>query len=210
MAKSPNPSADEKPNRKRESILDAAARVFQDEGYEGASMDRIAEVAGASKRTVYNHFPSKETLFQAVVERFVVEMTALKRIPYDRFRSLEEQLGEFADAELSLVGNPQWLGLTKVLLSVFVRDPVLARDTMGRYAGGESSLTAWIRAAEADGRLSAAEPALASGVFSAMLTGAFTWPAILQTPLGSEASKVLKRELIETFLSRYQKQRPEG
>ena len=54
---------------KRDIILDAATMAFRDEGYECTSMDRIAELAGASKRTVYNHFGSKEALFQAVVER---------------------------------------------------------------------------------------------------------------------------------------------
>lgn len=203
MNKGPSPLAEEKPNPKRDSILDAAAGVFQDEGYDRASMDRIAEVAGASKRTVYNYFPAKETLFQAVVARFVAEMAALKRVPYDRLRSLEDQLGDFADAELALVDNPQWFGLVKVLLSAFVLDPQLARDTVARFEGGDGSLTTWIRAAAADGRLSVGEPALAAAVFSAMLTGAFTWPAVLQAPVGAEAAPLLKRELIETFLSRY-------
>ena len=60
-------------SRKRESIIDAAIRAFQEDGFDNTSMDRIAEVAGASKRTVYNHFESKEDLFGAVVERFMGE-----------------------------------------------------------------------------------------------------------------------------------------
>ena len=55
-----------RPNAKRKTILDAAMAAFRDDGYESASMDRIAELAGASKRTVYNHFGSKEALFQAI------------------------------------------------------------------------------------------------------------------------------------------------
>ena len=62
---------------KRDSILEAAIRAFRDVGYECTSMDRIAELAGASKRTVYNHFPSKEALFQAVVARLFDDAVAL-------------------------------------------------------------------------------------------------------------------------------------
>ena len=47
-------------SKKRLAILDGAIRVFIENGYETSSMDRIAEAAGVSKRTVYNHFPSKE------------------------------------------------------------------------------------------------------------------------------------------------------
>jgi TetR/AcrR family transcriptional regulator of autoinduction and epiphytic fitness len=55
---------------KRDAILAAATRVFLRHGYEGASMDLVAQEAGAARRTLYNQFPSgKEELFRAVVER---------------------------------------------------------------------------------------------------------------------------------------------
>ncbi|HCT25152.1 MAG TPA: TetR family transcriptional regulator, partial [Stenotrophomonas sp.] len=41
-------------DRKREAIVRAAVEEFRASGYEATSMDRIAEVAGVSKRTVYN------------------------------------------------------------------------------------------------------------------------------------------------------------
>jgi TetR/AcrR family transcriptional regulator of autoinduction and epiphytic fitness len=55
-------------DRKREAIVRAAVEEFRASGYEATSMDRIAEVAGVSKRTVYNHFPSKEALFSMILE----------------------------------------------------------------------------------------------------------------------------------------------
>ena len=48
--------------RKRCAILEAAAEEFQANGFEGTSMDRVAERAGVSKRTIYNHFENKEAL----------------------------------------------------------------------------------------------------------------------------------------------------
>lgn len=56
-------------DRKRAAILDAAVRQFRAAGFDNTSMDRIADAANVSKRTVYNHFPSKELLFAAIVER---------------------------------------------------------------------------------------------------------------------------------------------
>lgn len=52
---------------KRAQILTGAAAVFAADGYDGASMARIAAVAGVSKGTLYNHFDSKAALFSAYV-----------------------------------------------------------------------------------------------------------------------------------------------
>ncbi|MFJ3200196.1 TetR/AcrR family transcriptional regulator [Streptomyces sp. NPDC086989] len=52
--------------RKREAILEAARTVFLREGF-GAGVDQLAAEAGVSKVTIYNHFGSKENLFNAVI-----------------------------------------------------------------------------------------------------------------------------------------------
>src|ERR1700678_761109 len=54
-----------------ERILDAAGRVFLEHGFQGASVDEIAEVASAGKPTIYARFPNKQALFTAVIERLV-------------------------------------------------------------------------------------------------------------------------------------------
>lgn len=192
-------------SEKRKTILAAAITAFTDEGFDSASMDRIAELAGASKRTVYNHFPSKDDLFQAVIDEFGKEMHSLKLIRYDSGRTLEEQLEDFADAELAVVNDQTWLGFIKVLLTVFIRDPKLAKKTMARHAPVEDTMATWMRAAAADGKLSIEDPSLASSVLSSMLGGAFTWPAVYQGGLDPRGIPALKKELIETFLCRYRK-----
>jgi AcrR family transcriptional regulator len=52
---------------KRAAVLDAARAVFGREGYSRSSIDAIAGEAGVSTRTIYNHFPSKEELFNVVL-----------------------------------------------------------------------------------------------------------------------------------------------
>lgn len=190
---------------KRKSIIDAAVKVFLEEGFEHASMDRISEVAVASKRTVYNHFPRKEDLLKAVIELFADEMGALKNIPYDGYRPLEEQLGEFADAEISVVQNPTWIGLIRLLLSVFTSYPDLAKEAMLKHATSEDGLMKWVRAATDDGKLATTDYSLASRVFSAMLGGAFTWPAVYRGGVAGHIPTELKHEIIEVFLARYKK-----
>ncbi len=54
---------------RRERILDAALEVFTRRGYREATMDEVAEVAATSKGGLYFHFPGKETLFLALLDR---------------------------------------------------------------------------------------------------------------------------------------------
>ncbi|MDN4614187.1 TetR/AcrR family transcriptional regulator [Leifsonia sp. F6_8S_P_1B] len=58
----------ERAERTRLAILDAAAVEFDAHGYEGARLDRIIERTGATKGAVYFHFPSKLAIARALVE----------------------------------------------------------------------------------------------------------------------------------------------
>jgi AcrR family transcriptional regulator len=54
-------------SRKRTMIVDAALRAFLENGYAESSVNRIAEEAGVSIKTLYRHFESKDDLFSAVM-----------------------------------------------------------------------------------------------------------------------------------------------
>jgi TetR/AcrR family transcriptional regulator of autoinduction and epiphytic fitness len=190
-------------SRKRHEILDAAIREFQAVGYDNTSMDRIAESAGASKRTVYNHFASKELLFQAAFDRLKDELQELKSIPYDPERGLAEQLGEFVEAKRAVASNPAWLGLMKVATTVFIANPDMARETMARLAEEEDRLVSWLRDATADGRMNVEDPARAAQVFWAMVSGGFYWPSLYLGPVDEEAAAPLKEDMLTMFLARY-------
>lgn len=53
---------------RREAIVEAAATLFKETGYERASMNELARRLGGSKATLYSYFPSKEALLVAVVK----------------------------------------------------------------------------------------------------------------------------------------------
>ena len=54
----------------RTRILDAAANVFADKGYHEARMDEIVSASQTSKGGVYHHFPSKNYIFFALIDKF--------------------------------------------------------------------------------------------------------------------------------------------
>jgi TetR/AcrR family transcriptional regulator, regulator of autoinduction and epiphytic fitness len=197
-------------SKKRNAILDAAIQGFRDEGYETVSMDRIADIAQASKRTVYNHFESKEALFQAVVERFMEEVSVLKQITYDSKRTLADQLSEFADAKVKAMANPTWQGLLKVAMGVFIRDPELAKRTMSKAEAGQDTFVTWLIAAKKDKKLKFKKPDLTAEIFWSLVSGALFWPQLFHGPMPKRHIKLLKDEIVETFLSRYSEKMGDG
>ncbi len=61
---------DERSERSRTAILDAALELFSHRGYGATSMRDIARKAGVSTGSVYHHFAEKEVLFQTLLEQF--------------------------------------------------------------------------------------------------------------------------------------------
>src|SRR5215472_9947983 len=100
-----------------ERILDAAKKVFLGRGFEGASIDEIAEVARAGKPTIYARFPGKEALFAAVMARHVREnIGSFASIAPTGVR-LEERLASIATAILHQVLSPGTIGLCRASIA---------------------------------------------------------------------------------------------
>lgn len=79
MARKPatNPRKSASQERSRltvEALLEATARVLMKDGYDRASTNKIAAVAGVSIGSLYQYFPSKEALVAAVIDRHMHEM----------------------------------------------------------------------------------------------------------------------------------------
>ena len=60
----------------REALIDAAAELFAERGYQGASLDEIAEAAGFTRGAIYSNFEGKEDLFLSVMARRNDELLA--------------------------------------------------------------------------------------------------------------------------------------
>ena len=66
----------------RRALLDAAARAFAVHGYDRTNIDRVSESAGLAKGTIYNYFPSKQAIFNAVlVEACTLAAESVDAIP---------------------------------------------------------------------------------------------------------------------------------
>jgi len=57
------------PDERRALIVDAAARAFAEQGYDGATLEAIAAAAGVTKPVLYRHFSSKKDMYMALLRR---------------------------------------------------------------------------------------------------------------------------------------------
>lgn len=114
---------------KTQAILDGAMQEFLEHGYAGARVDKIVAAAGVSKATVYRHFPDKEALFTALIQR-MASRKELFRI--EKFQSFEEEpasfLKRYANSMLdNVAGDPQILTFLRIIIGESGRFPELAR-----------------------------------------------------------------------------------
>jgi AcrR family transcriptional regulator len=74
---------EERAERARTQILDAALKLFAHRGYGATTVREIAEAAGLSHGNVYYHFPDKEVIFHALLQRYM-DAIAQPDFPFNR------------------------------------------------------------------------------------------------------------------------------
>ncbi len=94
-----------------DAILIATARILTEEGYDKASTNRIAELAGVSIGSLYQYFPNKEALVAALRDRHANEMMEI----------VESKLRQFSDAPIEVVLHE----LVKACIAAHAIDPKL-------------------------------------------------------------------------------------
>src|ERR1700738_4870141 len=121
-------------------ILDAARKVFLERGFEGASIEEIAEAARSGKPTIYARFPGKEALFAAVVMQSVAANVARLEAYTPTGATIEQRLESVAVTVLEWILLSDSIGLLRVAIAEAPRFPDLASSVyaMTRARGGTS------------------------------------------------------------------------
>jgi AcrR family transcriptional regulator len=154
---------------KRAQILRGAASVFDQDGYEGASMARIAVVAGVSKGTLYNYFPSKAALFKAFVEEQCSHNLAHIFDSADHDGEPAAVLRGIGQRMTQLMLSPVGRMIYRVMISEAAKFPDLAETFFAAGpARGLRFMADWLAEETRRGRLAVPDPAFAAEQFFAM------------------------------------------
>lgn len=161
--------------RKRQAIIEAAATLFLEHGYQGTSMDDIAAVAAVSKQTVYKNFADKQQLFSNIVlgaaaraDEFIASLPSVLTDTDD----LRAGLVTLARRYLETVMQPRLLQMRRLIVAEASRFPDLARAYYQRVPehviGG---LAARFGELASRGLLRIDDPAVAAGHYAFLVLG---------------------------------------
>lgn len=172
--------------KKRAEIIAAATEIFFREGYGRTSMDRVLAAVGGSKRTLYNHFGSKEILFKAIVEQ-VSNRVLAALTPQFEAGSLRETLIGMATSYLKALTTDESLSLYRAMVSEAEHFPDLAHNFFQNGPGyATSHLADYLRTQADRGLLKVPDPDLASAQFLGMIRGNIHLLAVLNGKSPSE------------------------
>lgn len=195
-----------KTEAKRESILAAAAEIFLEYGFEGASMAEIAARIGGSKGTLYGYFSSKEDLFVAVMheqgrKQFGPAFVALAGDTTDLAKTLQT----FGEKAVGFFCNPSSIKTRRALISECGRSDIGKRFYEQGPKIGMLRLAAFLQRQMDLGKLRQADPALAARQLMSLLECETVAPMMLGIEEGFSKARIktIVGRAVTTFLAAY-------
>lgn len=155
-------------------VVEAAAAVLAETGFEQITVDAVAERAGVARSTIYRHWPERATLWLEAFERLCPPLES------PATGSLATDLARLADRLADGLWNDTWGRIAPSLASAAQRDPDLA-DRARLFGDARRTLvTGVMRAARQRGEIAADDTAIeAAGVAFA---GSFFYLRLLGHP----------------------------
>ncbi|RYZ93155.1 MAG: TetR family transcriptional regulator [Moraxellaceae bacterium] len=191
--------------QKRMQILDAAEELFHSVGVDNTSMDQLALQAQVSKRTVYNHFATKDVLFQAILQRMFDKLSQGGEVRFDEKSPIEHQLSKIARDEVTMLSSDAFLRVAKIAIVQVMQHPELAQAMNNNALGCKRYLETFLTDACAAGSLKIPDVSFASKQFVYQLKAFVFYPSLF----GFEKQTDIEREhiineAVAMFLARYQ------
>jgi AcrR family transcriptional regulator len=154
----------------RGRILDAAVRKFAVAGYDAASVDDICNEAGVSKGAFYHHFPTKQSVFLALMNGWLgmidtgLEAVRMKTVPETLIQMTDMLPGVFSAAEDRLPMFLEfWLQAS--------RDEKVWKAIIAPYHHYQEHFSKLIEEGMAEGTLKSIDPQLAAQVIVSLAVG---------------------------------------
>lgn len=186
---------------KRKNIIEAAIEEFQEQGFRGAKTTRIAKKAGVSSRTLYNHFESKEALFQEISEIMIKQKSTMAPVPYDPTRKLDSQLTEALERYIEVVTEPETIALSRMVTAEMLIDLERSKAYFAEHAAFEHPITRLISEAMEAGAIRKSNPEYAAKQLISLVRDFFYTPEFL---LGQKLENDgVMQDCVAMFLSHY-------
>ncbi len=205
-AQPPAESAEDIGSDKESQILDGAALIFARDGYEGASMSRIASEAGVSKGTLYNYFSNKAELFAAYVHRECSRSIAMIFDDLNPDAPPAEALMHIGSTMFRMLLSETGLTMYRMVVAEAEKFPELAESFYGSGpAKALAHVSAYLQRAAGEGQLQVADPDFAAEQFFALMQTHLCMKRrlrLIAMPSQEELEHVI-RQAVKLFLAGY-------
>jgi AcrR family transcriptional regulator len=188
---------------RRTALLVAAREMFLAHGYEGTQMQAVARHAGASKETLYRHFPDKALLFEAVIRSIADRLGAHGTNPAADI-PVCQALETFGMSFLQGVLHSDALALNRLAIAESKRFPELGRVFhVTGPAAIKRRLTAYLVAATATGTLHCTDPDHAASLLLGALIADLQLRSLLNLHPACDDLPRHVAEAVAMFVARY-------
>ena len=193
----PRKPADQTVNR--QDILDAAAQVFHQRGYHGATMQDISAAVGLTAGSLYHHFKGgKEAILIAVFESGLEQVMADVRCIAESALSPEEKLRQAIRAHVLSVTNK----VSVAALMIFeMRTTLSLPQVPQKYLAQRDTFEGLYRQMVAEGIAAGVFRPVDVGVFTRTLLGASNWVSVWYRPTGRLTGAAIADQIADIFLN---------
>ena len=195
-----------KTGRKYEQVLQGAREVFMADGFEGASVDDIARVAGVSKATLYSYFPDKRLLFREVVRSECDRQACEADELVETTCSPDRVLYETAQRIMSIILSEFSLQMFRICVAESERFPELGQEF---YESGplvlKARLQEYLEEATLRGELMVDDAGLAADQFAELCKAGWLLRAIFmhEREFSDADRHRYAQGAVDTFLAKY-------
>jgi TetR/AcrR family transcriptional regulator of autoinduction and epiphytic fitness len=187
----------------REAIVVAAEELFLGRGFGAVSMDELAEAARVARRTLYNHFFSKEEIFREMLARLSSQLEKAFPPGIETKGDVEDVLRIVGQQILELHKYPQYLGFLRMVAADSRQFPWIADAFAAVMDPQTERLTRLFADLTADGILNCRNPLIAVHQFMGLLNEFSLWPWMMGREAVPAPDNDIVEEAIQMFLQHY-------
>jgi AcrR family transcriptional regulator len=145
-----NQPAEPQGRPRKEEILDVATRLFAEHGYDGTSMNDVAERVGMRKASLFYHFSTKDTLYEAVLERLVASLQLALETIYASQGTIADRLDAVTERVVTTLSSHPYAARL-LLREAMDWGPVIRGKLLDRIVLVLEAAAAWLRAGQEEG-----------------------------------------------------------
>ncbi|HEV2597514.1 TetR/AcrR family transcriptional regulator [Sphingopyxis sp.] len=176
---------------RRKAFVDAARELFFANGYAGTTMSSIAGKVGGSKTTLWTYFPSKEELFEAVVDDIVAQYGDALAIDLPVDEPVPDVLQAFGNMLITKLTQAPLLSLFRLVVGEAERFPHLAETFYERGPRrGKARAAVWVGEKMVRGEIRMGDPMRAVQQFAGLCQSGLYQFAILNLPESRDLSRL--------------------